>query len=61
MMNVLLDGSNFNEAWAYDRFSKFIDQTTRITVFPFAFHEEWVKNKQEWHECYDKSISSFWS
>lgn len=60
MMNVLLDGSNFNEAWAYDRFSEFIDKTTRITIFPFAFHEDWVKDKYEWHECYDKSVGRFY-
>lgn len=59
-MNVLLDSSNFHEDWAYKRFSKFIDQSTRITVIPFAFHEDWVKDNTEWYECYDRIEGKFY-
>lgn len=59
-MNVLLDSSNFHEEWAYERFSRFIDQTTRITVIPFAFHEDWVKDNDEWLACYDRVNGKFY-
>lgn len=59
-MNVLLDSSNFHEEWAFERFSKFIDQTTQITVIPFAFHEDWVKDNNEWYECYDRIEGKFY-
>jgi hypothetical protein len=59
-MNVLLDGSNFHEEWACERFSGFIDKTTRITIIPFAFHEEWVRDKNECYDCYDKIDGKFY-
>lgn len=39
-MNVLLDGIDFNQEWAFERFSKFINKETRILIVPFAFHDE---------------------
>lgn len=59
-MNVLLDSPNFHEEWAYERFSEFIDNTTRITIIPFAFHEEWVKDKNEWYGCYNRIDGKFY-
>ena len=29
-------------------------------MFPFAFHEDWVKDKNEWRDCYDNTIGRFY-
>lgn len=59
-MNVLLDGWNFQEEWAYERFSGFINSSSRILVIPFAFHDDWIRDTAEWKECYDPEYGRFY-
>ncbi len=68
-MNILLDKLDFNEPWAYETLKNIIKPEHKICVIPFAFHEEWIKNKEEWEKSYNKlngeyykdTISSFYT
>ncbi len=53
-MNILLDKLDFNEAWAFNMLKNIIKPEHKICIIPFAFHEEWIKNKEEWEKCYNK-------
>jgi len=53
-MNILLDKLDFNESWAYETFKKIIKPEYKICVIPFAFHETWIKDKEEWEKSYNK-------
>jgi peptidase E len=53
-MNILLDKLDFNEDWAYNTLKNIIKSEHKICIIPFAFHEEWIKNKEEWEKCYNK-------
>ncbi|MBU3143762.1 hypothetical protein [Clostridium sp. CF012] len=47
-MNILLDGLDFDKAWAYDTLKNIIKADCKITIVPFSFHEDWIKNAEEW-------------
>jgi peptidase E len=53
-MNILLDGLDFNGAWAYETLKNIIKPEYKVCVIPFAFHEDWIKNQEEWDKSYDK-------
>ncbi len=53
-MNILLDGLDFNESWAFETLKNIIKPEYKICMIPFAFHEEWIKNKAEWEKSYNK-------
>lgn len=53
-MNILLDKLDFNEPWAYEKLKHIIKPEHKICIIPFAFHEEWIKNKEEWEKFYNK-------
>lgn len=53
-MNILLDGLDFNESWAYKTLKNIIKPEYKICVIPFAFHEDWIKNEAEWEKSYNK-------
>lgn len=53
-MNILLDKLDFNEEWAYETLKNIIKPTYKVCIIPFAFHEKWIKNKEEWEEFYNK-------
>jgi cyanophycinase len=53
-MNILLDGLDFDKAWAYDKFKEIIKSGSNVSVIPFSFHEEWIKNTDDWDKSYDK-------
>lgn len=53
-MNILLDKLDFNETWAYETLKNIIKPEYKICMIPFAFHEEWIKNKEEWEKSYNK-------
>ena len=59
-MNVLLDSTDFSNDWAFERFSEFIHTKSRIAIIPFAYHDEWIRDKSEWYECYGKSEGRFY-
>lgn len=59
-MNIMLDSNDFDGDWAYDKFSEFIDMNTRVTVVPFAFHNDWIAGASEWQECYNKDYGKFY-
>jgi peptidase E len=53
-LNILLDKLDFNEAWAYETLKNIIKPEYKICIIPFAFHEKWIKDKEEWEELYNK-------
>lgn len=53
-MNILLDKLDFNESWAYETLKNIIKPEHRICIIPFAFHDDWIRNNDEWKKCYDK-------
>lgn len=52
-MNILLDKLDFNESWAYETLKNIIKPEYKICMIPFAFHEDWIKNKEEWEKSYN--------
>lgn len=64
-----MDKLDFNESWAYETFRKIIKPEHKLCVIPFAFHEDWIKDKEEWEKCYNKmngiyykdTVSAFYS
>lgn len=69
ILNILLDGLDFNESWAYETLKNIIRPECKICMLPFAFNEEWIKNEEEWGAAYNKingkyykpSISPFYA
>lgn len=53
-MNILLDKLDFNENWAFETLKNIIKPEHKVCIIPFAFHEEWIKNEEEWKKSYDK-------
>jgi cyanophycinase len=53
-LNILLDKLDFNETWAYETLKHIIRPEYKICIIPFAFDEEWIKNKEEWENSYNK-------
>lgn len=53
-MNILLDKLDFNETWAFETLKNIIKPKHKICIIPFAFHEEWIKNEDEWQKSYNK-------
>lgn len=53
-MNILLDKLDFHEAWAYDTLKNIIKPEYKICIIPFAFHEDWIRNSEEWEKWYNK-------
>lgn len=53
-MNILLDKLDFNGAWAFETLKNIIKPEHKICIIPFAFHEEWIKNEEEWQKFYNK-------
>lgn len=48
MVNVLLNLYNFQEDWAYEALSQVLHPDQRVCLLPLSFHEDWVKNPQDW-------------
>ncbi len=59
-MNILLDKLDFHGAWAYDTLKNIIKPKYKVCMIPFAFHEEWIKNEEEWDKIYDKLKGDFY-
>lgn len=53
-MNILLDKLDFNGAWAFETLKNIIKPEHKICIIPFAFHEEWIKNENQWQKFYNK-------
>lgn len=52
-MNILFDSQDFDQDWARSELSAYITPNCAITVIPFAFHETWVTDLNQWNECYN--------
>lgn len=52
-MNILFDSQDFDQDWARPTLSAYITPDCVITVIPFAFHETWVRDLNQWNECYN--------
>ncbi|SHH33848.1 Peptidase E [Clostridium collagenovorans DSM 3089] len=59
-MNILLDGLDFHESWAYKALKNIIKPEYKICVIPFAFHEDWIKNEAEWKKSYNKISGEYY-
>jgi peptidase E len=53
-LNILLDKLDFDEAWAFETLKNIIKPEYKICIIPFAFHESWIKDKEEWEAFYNK-------
>ena len=60
-MNILLDGLDFDKAWAYGTLKNIIKTDCKITIVPFSFHEDMIKNVEEWGSCYNKKNGEYYS
>ena len=52
-MNILSDKLDFNESWAYETLKNIIKPEHKICIIPFAYPDEWIKNKEEWEKAYN--------
>ena len=59
MTNILLNKSNFDEYWAYDSLSPYLSEHTKVLVLPLSFHESWITDSFEWHECYGRGKDEY--
>lgn len=53
-MNILLDKLDFHQPWAYETFKNIIKPDHKVCIIPFAFHEDWLKNEEQWETFYNK-------
>lgn len=53
-MNILLDKLDFHQPWAYETFKNIIKSHHKISIIPFAFHEDWIKDAEQWESLYNK-------
>ncbi len=60
-MNILLDGLDFDKAWAYDTLKSIIKKDFKITVIPFSFHEDRIKDAEQWENFYNKKNGEYYS
>lgn len=60
-MNILLDGLDFDKAWAYDTLKNIIKPGFKVTIVPFAFHEDWIKNTEDWEKSYNKLNGEYYN
>lgn len=60
-MNILLDGLDFDKAWAYGTLKNIIMADYKITIVPFAFPEDRIKNAEEWETSYNKLNGEYYS
>lgn len=59
-LNILLDKLDFNEDWAYETLKNIIKPGHKICMIPFAFHEDWIKDKYEWEKAYNKLTGEYY-
>lgn len=60
ILNILLDKRDFNKEWAYETLKTIIKSNFKVCVIPFAFHESWIKNKDQWKCAYNKIDGEFY-
>ncbi|MBP2022608.1 peptidase E [Clostridium punense] len=53
-MNILLDKLDFHQPWAYETFKNIIKPDHKVCIIPFAFHEDWIKDAEQWESLYNK-------
>lgn len=54
MVNILLDGLNIESQWIYKELKSYIKKDYMVTVIPFSFRDNQVKNSDEWNTLYGK-------
>lgn len=60
MVNILLSHYYFHEDWAKDTLKKYINQSDKVVVVPFAFSEEWISNNIEWQNAYNRDYGKYY-
>jgi peptidase E len=60
MVNILLSHYFFHEDWAKNALKKYINQSDKVVIVPFAFSEEWVSNNAEWQNAYNKDYGKYY-
>lgn len=61
MINILLSQNNFHEPWISERLKDIIKDSYKVAVIPFSFHEDWIKNKDEWDEAYNSVDGKYYN
>jgi peptidase E len=60
MVNILLSHYFFHEDWVKNALKKYINQSDKVVIVPFAFSEEWVSNNAEWQNAYNKDYGKYY-
>lgn len=60
MVSILLSHYYFHEDWAKDTLKKYINQSDKVVVVPFAFSEEWISNNIEWQNAYNRDYGKYY-
>lgn len=61
MINILLSECNFNEPWISDRLKNIINSESKVCIIPFSFHDELIKNAQDFSKYYDKENGEYYT
>lgn len=59
MVNILLNINNFSEDFAYDSLKEFITKDKKVLIIPLSFHEDWIKNEEDFNEHYAKGKEEY--
>lgn len=60
MINILLNLYNFHEDWCSKTLKDIIKEDHNVLVIPFSFHDEWMKNDEQWQGAYNKSHGKYY-
>ena len=54
MINILLNINNFSEPFAFNQLKNVIKPNHRVLIFPFAYHEDYIKTEDEYDAHFSK-------
>lgn len=60
MVNLLLSKYNFDEPWISYRLKDIISSSHKVAVIPFSFHDDWIKNENQFNEAYNSSNGKYY-
>jgi len=59
-MNILLSEYNFNDSWIRAELTKRISEDSKVTIFPFSFSGEKIKDSADWDNAYSKEKGKYY-
>lgn len=60
MINILLNLYNFHEDWCFEALKEILKKEHKVLVIPFSFHDDWMKNDNEWQTAYNPHIGKYY-